>query len=112
MTMSSRSKSVLFTDIEGSTALNQGRGDEVAVALMRVHEGAVRDAAARHDGWVVKNTGDGFLAVFPTSVAGVACALDVQAALTAHNAEHPDGTLRVRMGLHTGTLVEQSDDVF
>jgi class 3 adenylate cyclase/tetratricopeptide (TPR) repeat protein len=110
--MSARSKTVLFTDMEGSTALNSEHGDEVAVALMRVHEQAVRDAAAEHDGWVVKSTGDGFLVVFPTASAGVACALDVHARLREHNTEHPDNVLRVRMGLHAGTFVEQADDVF
>jgi tetratricopeptide (TPR) repeat protein len=98
--------------MEGSTAFNSERGDESAVALMTVHERAVRDAAAQHDGWVVKNTGDGFLVVFPDCAPGIACALDVHEALNAHNVANPDAALRVRMGLHTGTLVERADDVF
>ncbi len=110
--MSARPKAVLFTDMEGSTAFNSERGDEVAVALMRVHESAVRDAAADHDGWVVKSTGDGFLVVFPRPSAGVACALDIQERLKDHNTGHPDNVLRVRMGLHSGAFVEQPDDVF
>ena len=80
--VSSRPKTVLFTDVEGSTVFNSERGDEVAVALMRVHERAVHEAAAQHDGWVVKSTGDGFLVVFPSCVAGVSCALDIHARLT------------------------------
>src|SRR4051812_32252435 len=105
--MNARPKAVLFTDMEGSTAFNSERGDEVAIALMRVHERAAREAAARHDGWVVKSTGDGFLVVFPTSSAGVACALDIQERLREHNAAHPDNALRVRMGVHSGTFVQQ-----
>ena len=112
MTLDDRPKTVLFTDMEGSTAFNSERGDDVAVALMRVHERAVRDAAAQHDGWVVKSTGDGFLVVFATSTAGVACALDVHARLNEHTVSQPDSVLRVRMGLHAGTLVQQPDDVF
>ena len=69
--MSAQPKTVLFTDMEGSTAFNSERGDESAVALMTVHERAVRDAAAQHDGWVVKNTGDGFLVVFPDCAPGI-----------------------------------------
>jgi class 3 adenylate cyclase/tetratricopeptide (TPR) repeat protein len=112
MTMTDRPKTVLFTDVEGSTAFNSERGDAVAIALMRIHERAVRESAAEHDGWVVKSTGDGFLVVFPTPAAGVACALDVHARLNEHNANNPDSVLRVRMGLHSGTLVQQADDVF
>src|SRR3954465_6452735 len=92
-TMSTHPKTVLFTDMEGSTAFNSEQGDEVAIALMRVHERAVRDAAAQHDGWVVKSAGDGFLVVFPSPQSGVACALDVHARLNEHNATHPDNAL-------------------
>jgi class 3 adenylate cyclase/tetratricopeptide (TPR) repeat protein len=112
MTMTDRPKAVLFTDMEGSTAFNSERGDDVAVALMRVHEVAVREAAAERDGWVVKSTGDGFLVVFPTSAGAVACGLDVHARLNEYNAGNPDGVLRVRMGIHSGTFVQQPDDVF
>jgi len=110
--MTTLPKTVLFTDVEGSTAFTSERGDDVAIALMRVHENAVRECAAQYQGWVVKSTGDGFLVVFPTCMDGVACALDVHARLNDHNAAHPDGVLKVRMGLHAGTLVEQPDDVF
>src|SRR6476659_2005281 len=110
--MSTRPKAILFTDMEGSTAFQSARGDEVAVALMNVHETAVRDAAREHDGWVVKSTGDGYLVVFPSSAEGIAGALDIKSTLLAHNDAHPDSALRVRMGLHSGTVIEQNDDVY
>jgi class 3 adenylate cyclase len=106
--MSTRPKAILFTDMEGSTAFQSARGDVVAVALMNVHESAVRDAAREHDGWVVKSTGDGYLVVFPSSAEGIAGALDIKSRLLAHNDAHPDSALRVRMGLHSGTVIEQN----
>ena len=79
---------------------------------MRVHETAVREAAKEYDGWVVKSTGDGYLVVFAASDEGVSCALDIHARLCEHNARNPQGPLRVRMGLHTGPVIQDIDDVF
>ena len=110
--MRAQTRTVLFTDTEASTEFSLDHGDETAVALMRIHEGAVREPVEREGGTVVKNTGDGFLAVFPTTDGGVRAALDIRKRLEGHNATHPDAPLRVRFGLHTGDVIQDLGDVF
>ncbi len=57
---------ILFTDIEGSTALTQRLGDAGAQELLRTHNAIVRDALKAQDGAEIKHTGDGIMASFPS----------------------------------------------
>ena len=47
--MSTSPLTILFTDMEGSTAFASAHGDEVSVALLREHERVIRNAAEAHD---------------------------------------------------------------
>ena len=53
---------ILFTDLEGSTALGQRLGDDGAMELLRIHDAIIREALTRHAGREVKHTGDGIMA--------------------------------------------------
>src|SRR4030042_5858037 len=55
---------VLFTDVEGSTALTSRRGDEAAREILRVQQDVVRQQVERHSGHEVKSLGDGFMGAF------------------------------------------------
>lgn len=103
---------ILFTDMEGSTAFASAHGDEVAVALLRDHERVIRYAAEAQNGRVVKSTGDGFLVVFPTCTGGVAGALEMRARLEELASGHPADAPRVRFGLNFGSVIEEQGDVF
>jgi class 3 adenylate cyclase/tetratricopeptide (TPR) repeat protein len=110
--MSTPATTVLFTDTEASTEFSSVRGDEMAVALVRVHEEVVRGSAMNHGGRVVKSTGDGFLVVFSTCTDGVAAALDIRHRLDEYNTTHPDAPLPVRMGLNAGSVIEERGDYY
>jgi class 3 adenylate cyclase/tetratricopeptide (TPR) repeat protein len=110
--MNTPPKTVLFTDVVGSTEFASVRGDEMAVALLRVHEEIARDAASNHDGQVVKSTGDGFLLIFPTCINGVAAALEVRDRLEHYNVTHGDAALHVRIGLNAGPVIEEAGDFY
>jgi len=105
-------RTVLFTDIEGSTALTQRLGDEGAMRLLRVHDAAVRGALSAWNGREVKHTGDGIMAAFVSASRGVGCAIQVQQALEAHSRDHADDAFNVRIGLSAGEPVEDSNDLF
>jgi predicted ATPase/class 3 adenylate cyclase len=91
----------LFTDIEGSTKLLQRLGPEYARVLGE-HQALLRAAFAAHDGAEVDTQGDAFFVAFPSAPQAVAAAAEATHALASHS--WPEGaTLRVRMGLHTGT---------
>ncbi len=103
---------VLFTDIEGFTAMTDRLGDLRAHDLLRAHAAIVREQVAAHDGLEVKSQGDGFMVVFSSARRAVFCAMAIQRALAAFGMEHPDAPLRVRIGLHTGEVIRDSDDFF
>ena len=90
----------LFTDIEGSTRLLHGLGEDYA-GVLSDHRRILRDAFGRHDGVEVDTQGDSFFVAFADPRRAVAAAADAQTALARH--AWPEGTeVRVRMGLHTG----------
>ncbi len=103
---------VLFTDIVGSTALTQGRGDEGAQAIVRVHNQVVRDALRQHNGIEVKHTGDGIMARFATTSNAVEGALAMQRALQAHNMSNTDIPVNVRVGINAGEPIQEEEDLF
>ncbi len=98
-------QTILFTDIEASTALTQRLGDEGAQELLRGHNEAVRAALEEHGGHEVKHTGDGIMASFPSAVAAVTAALAMQRELAG-------GEVRVRIGLNAGEPIAEDDDLF
>ncbi|MEX0789744.1 MAG: adenylate/guanylate cyclase domain-containing protein, partial [Actinomycetota bacterium] len=104
---------ILFTDIEGSTALNEALGDQQWLDLLAAHDRIVRQEVARAGGTVVKSRGDGFMLAFPSARQALSAAIGSQRALAAHNARFPELTpIRIRIGVHTGEVVRQSGDFF
>ena len=104
-------RTVLFTDVEGSTALTQRLGDAKARELLREHERIVREALKAHGGSEVKTMGDGFMASFSSATKALECAITMQRAFAAHNqsAEEP---IRVRIGLNAGEPIAEDEDLF
>src|SRR3954452_2765248 len=98
---------LLFTDIEGSTALAAALGADWAAVLSAHHE-VVGGAIVAHGGYVDRTEGDAFFAVFADPRAAVAAAVDAQRGLRARDWPTADGRLRVRMGLHAGHVELQA----
>jgi predicted ATPase/class 3 adenylate cyclase len=90
----------MFTDIEGSTRLLQSLGDRYPSLLAR-HHALVRAALEANDGVEANTEGDAFFAVFTSPRSAVAAAAAVQRSLAAEP-WLDGGTIRVRIGLHTG----------
>ena len=90
----------LFTDIEGSTQLIAQHPDAMKDALAR-HHALLEGSIGAHHGRVFQVVGDAFLSVFENADDALSAALDAQRAL--HGQTWGEvGTVRVRMGLHTG----------
>jgi class 3 adenylate cyclase len=104
-------RTILFTDVEGSTALTQRLGDAKARELLREHERMVREALKSHGGSEVKTMGDGFMASFSSATKALECAIAMQRAFAAHNesAEEPIG---VRVGLNAGEPIAEDEDLY
>jgi class 3 adenylate cyclase len=102
---------VLFTDVEGSTALTQRLGDAKAREVLREHERIVREALRSHGGAEVKTMGDGFMASFSSATRALECAIAMQRAFAAHN-ESAAEPIRVRTGLNAGEPIAEEEDLF
>lgn len=103
---------ILFTDMEGSTALTQRLGDAGAQELLHAHNRIVRAALAAYGGSETKHTGDGLMASFASPTRAVEAAVAIQQAVEAHCEAYPDRTLQVRVGLNAGEPVAEGGDFF
>jgi class 3 adenylate cyclase len=93
---------ILFTDVVDSTRRAAELGDAAWRQLLERHDRAVREQVALHRGSLVEYAGDGTLATFDQPERAIACALALHRAIG-------ELGVRVRTGLHTGT-VELRDD--
>ena len=105
-------RTILFTDMTGSTALTRQLGDAGAMELVRTHNTHVRQALKAHGGSEVKHTGDGLMASFPSVSQGVECAISILRALEAHNQANPEQRVHLRIGLSAGEPVTEDEDLF
>jgi eukaryotic-like serine/threonine-protein kinase len=103
---------VLFSDIEASTKLNERVGDVRWLELLRAHHALVREQVHQHGGFEVKSQGDGFMIAFPSARRAVQCARAIQSAMESSLGEHPDGPIRLRIGLHTGEAIREEADFY
>jgi class 3 adenylate cyclase len=97
-------KTVVFTDIVGSTERAREVGDERWRKLLDRHEAALQRQIARFEGQLVKTTGDGALALFDGPARAIRCGLAVREAMRGLG-------LEVRAGVHTGEVELRGDDV-
>src|SRR5262245_7492329 len=90
-------RSVLFTDLVGSTELRIELGEERADALRRRHDDVLATTVRAHGGTVVKGLGDGVMATFAAAADAVAAAVAIQQAIYAE-------PFAVRVGLSIGDV--------
>jgi class 3 adenylate cyclase len=101
-------RTILFTDVEGSTALTDRLGDAKARELLREHERITREALKAHGGSEVKTMGDGFMASFSAATRALECAIAIQQAFAERN-DSADEPIKVRIGLNAGEPIAEDD---
>ena len=105
------SVAILFSDIEGSTALNDELGDKQWVRVLGRHDTVVRRCVEAHDGHVIKTQGDGFMVAFGPAENAVDCAVAIQRAF-APGRQRRGPQIRIRIGIHRGQAVRRDGDLF
>lgn len=103
---------ILFSDIEGSTALNERLGDLRWLDLLRAHHAVIREQIQTHGGFEVKTHGDGFMVAFSSARRAVQCACAIQRAIDGQFSTDPDTPVLVRIGLHTGEALKHGADFY
>jgi class 3 adenylate cyclase len=92
--------------------LNERLGDVRWLELLRTHHAIVRDQVREHGGYEVKAHGDVFMIAFASARRAVQCARAIQDAIDAGLGTHPDGPIRLRIGLHTGEPIRDEADFY
>lgn len=98
-------RTIVFTDMVGSTALLDTLGDEAAVQILRDHDRLVRSLLDTHGGREVKHTGDGFMLAFTAPRDALRFSVSLQRELNQRG-------ISIRIGLNTGTPVAEGRDFF
>jgi TolB-like protein len=108
-----RLSAILAADVAGYSRLMHNDEEATHVKLTTLLTDAVAPAIGEHGGRIVKNTGDGFLAEFPSAVEAVRAALQFQNRiheLTIDEAE--DNRIAFRVGINIGDVIVEPHDIF
>jgi TolB-like protein/class 3 adenylate cyclase len=108
-----RLTAILAADVAGYSRLMHHDEEATHAKLTALLAGGVKPAIAEHGGRIVKNTGDGFLAEFPSAVEAVRAAVQFQNSvheLTTSDAE--DRRIAFRVGVNIGDVIIEQHDIF
>ena len=108
-----RLSAVLAADVAGYSRLMHNDEEATHARLTALLAGGVTPAIAEHGGRIVKNTGDGFLAEFPSAVEAVRAAMQFQSRLKELTiGEAEDRRIAFRVGVNIGDVIVELHDIF
>jgi len=108
-----RLAAILAADVVGYSRLMGGDEEGILGALKGLRQSLLEPKIAEHRGRLVKTMGDGVLVEFASTVDAVRCAIDIQRAMLAHNANlPPNKKIEFRIGINVGDIIVEGDDIF
>jgi len=113
MTAARRLTAILAADVAGYSRL-MGADEEGTHERLKAHlTELVNPKIEEHRGRIVKNTGDGLLAEFPSVVDAVRCAVGVQRGMADREPDVPEERrIRFRIGINLGDVIVEAHDIF
>lgn len=99
-----RLAAIMFTDIEGYTALMQ-RSEAEAVKTRQRHRDIFESLTDEYEGKIVQYYGDGTLSIFNSAISAVNCACKLQEQFL------KEPRIPVRIGIHIGDIIVTEDDI-
>ncbi|MDP6405581.1 MAG: adenylate/guanylate cyclase domain-containing protein [Alphaproteobacteria bacterium] len=99
-----RLAAILAADMVGYTQRMEQDTDGTVAAWKAARSEIIDPTISGHAGHIVKHTGDGFLAEFPTVQAAVECAVAMQDRLATSR-------LDFRMGVNLGDIIDDGEDI-
>ena len=113
LSMERRLSAILAADVVGYSRLMGCNEVGTLTALNGRRAEVIEPRIAEHGGRVVKLTGDGLLAEFPSVVNAVECATSIQREMRARNVDVPeDRRIELRIGINLGDVIAEGDDIF
>jgi TolB-like protein/class 3 adenylate cyclase/Flp pilus assembly protein TadD len=108
-----RLSAILAADVAGYSRLMHHDEEATHAKLTALLAGGVEPAIAEHGGRIVKNTGDGFLAEFPSAVEAVRAAMQFQSRIKELTSGDAEGSrILFRVGLNIGDIIVEAHDIF
>jgi class 3 adenylate cyclase len=108
-----RLAAIMAADVAGYSRLMHSHEEATHLKLTSLLIEAVQPAIAAHGGRIVKNTGDGFLAEFPSAVEAIRAAMQFQARVRELTADDPeDRRIAFRVGVNIGDVIVEPHDIF
>ena len=104
---------ILATDMVGFSRLME-KDEAGTLARQKAHRKRLIDPKiAKHNGRIVKSTGDGLLVEFASAVDAVQCAVEVQRAMSKLEADVPEERrIAYRVGVNVGDIIVEDEDIF
>jgi adenylate cyclase len=103
-----RLAAILAADVVGYSALMQRAEEATYAEFERLKRELIEPSLSRHEGRLIKTTGDGALAEFASPLAAMRCAVEIQDHLASGSSP-----LRLRVGLNLGdVIVGQDGDLY
>lgn len=109
---SRKPRTILFTDIEGSTHYWDIHGDVKGRLMIDLHNRLIHPVIRRHRGRVIKHIGDAVMASFKSPENALRASIGIQQVLERRRKEDKSFRLKVRIGVHTGKALVEHKDVF
>ena len=104
MSQSRQLAAIMFTDIEGYTAIMQ-QNEQQALIIRNRHREILQKEHEQYNGRIIQYYGDGTLSIFQSAIEAVQCAVAMQQAFC----QPPPVPLRI--GLHIGDVIFDDDQV-
>jgi adenylate cyclase len=108
-----RLAAILAADVAGYSRL-MGEDEEGTHQRLKAHlQQLIEPKIAEQHGRIVKNTGDGLLAEFPSVVDAVRCAVEVQRGMAGREPEvREEQRIKFRIGINLGDVIVEPHDIF
>ncbi len=103
---------IMLADIAGFSALMERDETRTYQRLRALRDEIVLPKVAEYGGRIVKTTGDGFLAIFPSATASLGCGITIQRAIISQETmKDEQERFHLRIGINLGDVVVDGDDV-
>ena len=103
---------ILCADVYGYSRL-MGEDEEATLRTLSGHREIIDGLIERHHGRFVNSAGDSVLAEFASVVEAVNCAVEIQTALTAENANSTsERRMEFRIGVNLGDVMVEGEQIY
>ena len=108
-----RLAAILAADVVGYSRLMERDEAGTLLALKSRRKDILQPLIAEHIGRIIKLMGDGLLVEFASAVDAVQCAVELQTAMAAANADVPqDSQILLRVGINLGDVIVEGRDLY